>query len=113
MPRLTELFAFDVPEYVTPERSPSKIVSCPFCREFHLVSRDARVVRLTCEAKQADFADLIDGGDAPRQLLKAFLSGKPLSEDSDLWRLQPKAAWGGVSYITHGLATYLNAVDLA
>lgn len=112
MPKLTELFAFEVPEYTTPERSPSKIVPCPYCKSFHVVGRDAKFVRLQCADKGSDYAELLDGGEAPRRLLAAFRSGKALPADSDLWRLQPKAAWEGAQHITHGLANYLRAVDL-
>lgn len=112
MPKLVELVAFDVPEYTTPERSASKIVPCPYCRGFHVVPRYVQFVRLTCEASRPEFADLIDGGNAPRQLVQAFISGEPLSDNSDLWRLQPSELWSEVRHITHDLASYLKAVEL-
>ncbi len=112
MPRLIELTAFDVPECVTPERSPSKIVPCPLCRRFHVAPRDARLVHLSCTTSPRYVAELVDAGDAPRRLADAFTSGNALPEDSDLWRLQPRELYEKHSYITHGQATYLNAIDL-
>lgn len=112
MPKLVELTAFDVPEYVAPERSPSKIVPCPYCSGFHVVPRTTRYVSLKCAAGQADVTELMDAGEAPQQLVTAFVSGEPLPPSSDLWRLQPTELYEQPEYISQGLAAHLNAVDL-
>lgn len=114
MPTIAELFSYEVPAYALPDDKPAKIVPCPYCKGFHLAPPDARYVKVTCTlaAKRPDYADLIDGGPAIRPLLGAFISGKALPDNSELWELQPRELWREVREISGDVAAKLEAVDL-
>jgi hypothetical protein len=108
MPTFIELFAFNVPEYATDNKS-SKIIPCPHCKNFHVVAKETNCIKLPCSRH---YAELIDIGPARRKLLGAFLSGKPIPDNSELWHLQPIELWDEVYPLTEEDAAKLEVGEV-
>lgn len=110
--RITELLAFDIPAWASPDANPCLVMPCPFCHRFHSFKPGSRYIRLRCSKGHADLYYLVWAGEAPAGLLATFVSGESLTRDPELLAVaQPRSLWGDVHDIPDEIASRIDVSE--